>query len=72
MARLFDDPNHKHYGPIRRLWIMLAQLDLLDAADHACDGDWPGEMSVMLASNLEEKFAQRVVLFLTLKFLEES
>ncbi len=31
MARIFDDPNHRHYGPVRRLWIVLVHLDLLHA-----------------------------------------
>lgn len=31
--RIFDNPNHKHYGPVRRLWIVLVQLDLLKAAE---------------------------------------
>lgn len=29
MKRVFDDPNHPAYGPARRVWIMLAGLDLL-------------------------------------------
>lgn len=33
MTRIFDNPNHKHYGPVRRLWIVLVQLDLLKAAE---------------------------------------
>lgn len=26
--RVFDDANHPAYGPVRRLWKVLAQLDL--------------------------------------------
>lgn len=26
MKRIFDNPNHPNYGPVRRLWIMLEQL----------------------------------------------
>lgn len=28
--RIFDNPRHPAYGPVRRVWIMLAGLDLLD------------------------------------------
>lgn len=31
--RIFDDPNHPQYGPVRRLWVVFAQLDLLVAAE---------------------------------------
>lgn len=27
--RIFDNPNHPAYGPVRRVWVMLAGLDLL-------------------------------------------
>lgn len=33
MKRIYDNPDHKHYGPIRRMFIMLANLDLLDRPD---------------------------------------
>lgn len=31
--RVFDDPDHPQYGPVRRLWVVMAQLDMLDAAE---------------------------------------
>lgn len=33
MKRIFDDPNHPQYGPVRRMWVVLVQLDLLNAAE---------------------------------------
>lgn len=33
-SRVFDNPNHPQYGPVRRMWIILAQLDLLTDAEH--------------------------------------
>lgn len=30
MKRVFDDPNHSAYGPVRRTWVILAGLGLLD------------------------------------------
>lgn len=31
--RIFDDPDHPQYGPVRRMWVVLVQLDMLDAAE---------------------------------------
>lgn len=31
--RIFDDPNHPEYGPVRRTWVVLVQLDMLEAAE---------------------------------------
>lgn len=31
--RIFDNPNHPQYGPVRRMWVVLVQLDLLEAAE---------------------------------------
>lgn len=31
--RIFDNPNHPKYGPVRRLWVVLVQLDMLNAAE---------------------------------------
>lgn len=73
---IHENPNHPHYGPARRLWIMLAQLDLLTAADKAVadqgqGGRWDDVLSKLLKAGFDEKFSQRMILYLTLKFLEE-
>ena len=31
--RIFDNPNHPQYGPVRRMWVVLAQLDMLETAE---------------------------------------
>lgn len=31
--RIFDNPKHPQYGPVRRMWVVLSQLDLLKAAE---------------------------------------
>lgn len=31
--RIYDDPKHPQYGPVRRMWVILAQLDLLESAE---------------------------------------
>jgi hypothetical protein len=33
MKRIFDNPNHPQYGPVRRMWVILAQLDMLETAE---------------------------------------
>lgn len=32
--RIFDNPNHPGYGPVRRMWVILNQLNLLTFLDH--------------------------------------
>ena len=31
--RVYDDPNHPRYGPVRRLWVILVGLGMLEAAE---------------------------------------
>lgn len=31
--RIFNDPDHPQYGPVRRMWVILAQLGMLKAAE---------------------------------------
>lgn len=61
--RIFDNPNHEHYGPVRRLWIMLAQLDLLDTAERRPTvAPWDETLSRWLSNGLGEAPAQRAML----------
>lgn len=39
--RIFDNPNHPQYGPIRRMWVVLAQLDMLETAE-----EWGNRQSI--------------------------
>lgn len=32
-VRIFDNPNHRHYGPVRRMWVVLTSLDILDMCE---------------------------------------
>lgn len=61
-----DDPNHPHYGPVRRLWVMLAQLDMLTTAETyrspTHDVTWDEELVIHLNGNVREASAQRSVL----------
>lgn len=42
MTAIIDDPNHKHYGPIRRLWVILAGMfgNDVDKCDAMFQHEW--------------------------------
>lgn len=42
MSRIYDDPNHPTYGPVRRAWVILAGLygDELGAMDTLYFQEW--------------------------------
>lgn len=64
--RIFDNPNHPHYGPVRRLWVILAQLGLLEYAETYMDSfgrSWDQALDWLLSLDQEESHAQRAVLF---------
>lgn len=62
--RVFDDPNHPHYGPVRRMWIILVQLDLLSSADNLPMGQglWDKALASRIAWGIPESTAQRSLL----------
>lgn len=63
MARIFDDPNHRHYGPVRRLWVILVQLNLLeDAESYGGVVPWDEWLSCLMEMALSESYAQRIIL----------
>lgn len=39
MERIYDNPNHPHYGPVRRQWVILKGLGLGDI-DGAYYAEW--------------------------------
>lgn len=65
--RIYDDPSHPQYGPVRRMWVILAQLDMLDAADkydreHSGNRSWDSWLAHLIASNpgdSESRFQRR-------------
>jgi len=67
--RIFDNPNHPQYGPVRRLWIILVQLDLLEAAERfvarrsAKPGQWDYVISLQIAAGENESAVQREFLY---------
>lgn len=63
MARIFDDPNHQHYGPVRRLWVILVQLNLLeDAESYGGVVPWDEWCACLMEMALSESYAQRIIL----------
>lgn len=61
--RVYDNPNHRQYGPIRRMWVVLAQLGLLNAAEvwsTDYEKPWDEHLAQVLAvHNQPESMAQR-------------
>lgn len=57
--RIFNQPNHPHYGPVRRMWIILEQLDILDSLDNYYKRNsrygytWDSEFAGCLAAHTE-------------------
>lgn len=69
LKRIYDDPNHRHYGPVRRLWVVLAMLygfDLKDV-DKVHGSPWDIAMSGYLHQNVPENVAHKTVLYRILK-----
>lgn len=63
--RIFENPNHPYYGPVRRLWVILVQLDLLKAAGTIMTkrGDlWDDHLVRLMKIGLSESYAQRILL----------
>lgn len=65
--RIFDNPNHHAYGPVRRLWVVLVALDMLDAAERAYplkSQPWDIAMAMNLQNHDEARAARLVVRFI--------
>jgi len=63
--RIYDNPNHPQYGPVRRLWVMLAQLDLLAVAETfitARGSSWDQHLARLIRMGLSESYSQRMLL----------
>lgn len=68
--RIYDNPNHPHYGPARRLWVILAQLDLLETAEATLfkkKRKWDEQLAKMLDKDNAEPSAQVAVLIRVFK-----
>lgn len=59
--RIFDNPNHPQYGPVRRMWVIFAQLDLLAEADRRVRG-WDERLAVWVQNGMGEAPSQRAML----------
>lgn len=64
--RIFDDPGHPNYGPVRRMWVILAGLGMLDTAEEWGNRQhvpWDrGLDGVMRNGDLDETTAKRWLL----------
>lgn len=57
--RIFDNPNHPQYGPVRRMWVILAQLDVLD---DPCYEGWEIELAGKIKRGVLESTAFCMIL----------
>ncbi|ARK07497.1 hypothetical protein LAV_00122 [Sphingobium phage Lacusarx] len=71
--RIYDNPNHPHYGPARRLHVMLLQLggdgsySVMDNKYAAIfDVPWDWSLSQLLTADWPEPQAQRFIMKRTL------
>lgn len=71
MKRIYDDPNHPHYGPVRRLWKVLALIygfDLDGVDRHWARGGevpigyWDEAMSSYLVLGFKEPKVHKLIL----------
>ena len=65
--RIYDDPNHPEYGPVRRMWVILVQLDLADKIDRhtyggGAEAPWDVELARTVKLGVRESDAQRTLL----------
>lgn len=71
--RIFDDPSHPEYGPVRRMWVILMQLDMLADAERYSRWSinqgglaWDSNLASMVRQRSEAR-AQRAMLLTILK-----
>lgn len=69
--RIYDNPSHPQYGPIRRMWVVLTQLGLLDAAErwgYHNQVDWDKHLAKVLAAHKQpESMAQRNFIYVLME-----
>ena len=68
---IYDNPNHPQYGPVRRLWVILVQLDLLEVADEPglFRSSWDDALA-KIVQNHDESSAQSAVLDAILRSMD--
>lgn len=60
--RIYDNPSHPYYGPVRRMWVILAQLNLLGSAEGLGTITWDVALANRIAFGIPEATAQRGLL----------
>lgn len=61
MIRIFDDPNHPQYGPVRRMWVILAQLAALEEIERIVPS-WDQRVALWVKQGYPESEAQTQML----------
>ena len=74
MSRIFDQPDHRNYGPVRRMHVMLLQVyadvgldGLEEQYEEAYITTWDDSLSWFIEHGLSEPDATRVVMHRCLK-----
>lgn len=68
---IYENPNHPNYGPVRRLWVVLAQLGMLEKAEEVFYlrmQPWDVALSMNLDHAENESEAQRWVIGFILRY----
>lgn len=66
--RIFDNPNHPQYGPVRRMWVILKQLDLISSGERYPDSvsgrSWDESLALRIETgrDKDEAMSQRIIL----------
>lgn len=59
--RVYDNPNHPHYGPACRQWVIFAGLGCLEA-EYAYFKEWGINWDVHLVKTIESGFTEEKAL----------
>lgn len=71
--RIFDNPRHPQYGPVRRMWVILMQLGIdADRYVHEGEPSWDKYLAGRVAYGVEEPAAQRDLLSALLYRMENE
>lgn len=66
-TRIFDSPSNHNYGPTRRMWVILSQLNILDSLDTWYSANrtytWDLDYSTGCIPSRESEYAVRYLKF---------
>lgn len=74
-VRIYDNPKHPQYAPVRRMWVILAQLNLLEFADTCgpVNVPWDAHLAGSLAKHPHQRESehQEALLYMILSGYRE-